>query len=157
MGSITEAVLPDAGRPGGPGGPGDRILFWPQVKGIVPFSRSTVWRMQRTGAFPLSVQVSPGRVGWWESELLVWTRSRLPHRLPEARPFEDAAALASRRRPGGPAVKGASSGYQAVRVETPASDAPISPVASAAPHGGRSRHARRSNGSPDQIAFDFGA
>lgn len=37
-------------------------------------SRSTTWRMQRTGAFPRSIALSPGRVGWRESELAAWPR-----------------------------------------------------------------------------------
>ncbi|CAN5308033.1 hypothetical protein BH10PSE1_BH10PSE1_13710 [soil metagenome] len=134
---------------GQPGGPGDRILFWPQVKRIVPFSRSTVWRMQRIGAFPLSVQVSKGRVGWWESELSAWKRARTPHRLPEARPFEPLSpqsearsGLATRRPPVRPVIE--------KRVEATAPE-----VAAATPE--RSRRGRRRAIAADQIAFDFGA
>lgn len=61
----------------------DRILPWSQVKVISGLSRTTVWRLQKTGDFPASVQVSPNRVGWWQSEILEWRRSRLPRRLPE--------------------------------------------------------------------------
>lgn len=63
----------------------DRILPWSQVKVICGLSRTTVWRMQRTGDFPASVQVSHNRVGWWQSELLTWKRARTPRRLPEPR------------------------------------------------------------------------
>ncbi|QAT15997.1 AlpA family phage regulatory protein [Brevundimonas diminuta] len=63
----------------------DRILPWSQVKVISGLSRTTVWRLQKTGDFPASVQVSPNRVGWWQSEILEWRRSRLPRRLPEPR------------------------------------------------------------------------
>lgn len=61
----------------------DRILPWSQVKVISGLSRTTVWRLQKTGDFPASVQVSRNRVGWWQSEILEWRRSRLPRRLPE--------------------------------------------------------------------------
>ena len=60
----------------------DRILPWSQVKIISGLSRTTVWRLQKTGVVPASVQVSRNRVGWWQSELLEWKRSRLPRRLP---------------------------------------------------------------------------
>ncbi|PSJ20388.1 hypothetical protein CVH10_17845, partial [Halomonas sp. ND22Bw] len=53
----------------------DRILPWSQVKVICGLSRTTVWRMQKTGDFPACVQVSQNRVGWWQSELLAWRRA----------------------------------------------------------------------------------
>lgn len=58
------------------GGPDDRLLPWPEVRKLVGFSRTTAWRMQRAGLFPGSIPVSPGRVGWWESELNAWKRER---------------------------------------------------------------------------------
>jgi len=63
----------------------DRILPWSQVKVICGLSRTTVWRMQKTGDFPACVQVSRNRVGWWQSEILAWRRARTPRRLPEPR------------------------------------------------------------------------
>ena len=63
----------------------DRILPWSQVKVICGLSRTTVWRMAKTGDFPACVQVSQNRVGWWQSELLAWKRARTPRRLPEPR------------------------------------------------------------------------
>lgn len=72
------------GKPS-PGELEDRILPWSQVKVISGLSRTTVWRLQKTGDFPASVQVSPNRMGWWQSELLEWKRSRLPRRLPTPR------------------------------------------------------------------------
>ncbi|WP_447941391.1 helix-turn-helix transcriptional regulator [Brevundimonas mediterranea] len=63
----------------------DRILPWSQVKIICGLSRTTVWRMSKTGDFPACVQVSQNRVGWWQSELLAWKRARTPRRLPEPR------------------------------------------------------------------------
>ena len=63
----------------------DRILPWSQVKIICGLSRTTVWRMSKTGDIPASVQVSQNRVGWRQSELLAWKRARTPRRLPEPR------------------------------------------------------------------------
>lgn len=61
-----------------PGGPRDRLLPWPKVRDMTGLSRTTAWRRQKAGDFPLAVQISPGRVGWWESELTTWKASRHP-------------------------------------------------------------------------------
>lgn len=58
------------------GGKDDRLLSWDQVEHIASISRSTAWRMERDGLFPGRVRISAGRVGWWESELNAWKRSR---------------------------------------------------------------------------------
>ncbi|MGO4408544.1 helix-turn-helix transcriptional regulator [Brevundimonas sp. M-11_2] len=58
------------------GGPEDRLLPWGRVRDIAGISRSTAWRMQQSGDFPTPVVVSPGRVGWWESELTAWKGAR---------------------------------------------------------------------------------
>lgn len=78
-----------------PGGPSDRLLSWEKVEDMVGISRTTAWRLQRTGAFPRRVSVSPGRVGWWESELTAWKQSRgsarpidPPPRAPVRKPLE---------------------------------------------------------------------
>lgn len=59
-------------------GGGDRLLPWPIVKHLTGLSRTTAWRLQRTGVFPQPVEVSPGRVCWREQELKGWTLSRVP-------------------------------------------------------------------------------
>jgi len=133
-----------------PGGPDDRILFWPQVKAISGLSRTTVWRMQRAGEFPVCVQVSRGRVGWWESQLLTWKRTRTPHRLPEPRPFhpvERPAGVATdiERAPGDP-VRTRDADR---RCRKPADLLAVDPVPVS--------RGRRRNASVDQIAFDFGS
>lgn len=58
------------------GGPEDRLLPWDRVQDMAGISRTTAWRMQRSGAFPTPVVVSPGRVAWWESELTAWKGAR---------------------------------------------------------------------------------
>lgn len=54
----------------------DRALLWPEVKHQTGLSRTTAWRMERRSEFPARVQLSPGRVGWWESEVSAWKMSR---------------------------------------------------------------------------------
>ena len=58
------------------GGPDDRMLNWREVQAIVGLSRTTVWRLQQIDAFPKPVSLSPGRVCWWETEVMAWRRSR---------------------------------------------------------------------------------
>lgn len=76
------------GAPVKTGGPEDRLLPWERVQDIAGISRTTAWRMQRTGDFPTPVTVSPGRVGWWESELTAWKsiRNSAKGLTPPARP-----------------------------------------------------------------------
>lgn len=68
------------------GGPEDQLLAWPRVHEITGLSRTTIWRLQRIEAFPRPVALSPGRVGWWQSELMAWrrTRSQGPFKPPKA-------------------------------------------------------------------------
>ena len=54
----------------------DRLLPWDRVHDITGLSRTTAWRMQRRGDFPIPVPVSPGRVGWSETELTAWKAAR---------------------------------------------------------------------------------
>lgn len=67
----------------------DRLLPWTKVKDITGLSRTTAWRLQKTGDFPLPVVISPGRVGWRESELQTWKASRAPRFAAEAAPKVD--------------------------------------------------------------------
>jgi len=58
----------------------DRLLSWPKVRDLTGLSRTTAWRLQRSGDFPCPVVISPGRVGWRESELAAWNASRRSRR-----------------------------------------------------------------------------
>lgn len=58
--------------------PPDRLLPWPKVRDLTGISRTTAWRLQKAGDFPLPVVISPGRVGWRERELETWKASRSP-------------------------------------------------------------------------------
>jgi len=41
----------------------DRLLPWRKVKDLTGLSRTTAWRLQKVGDFPVPVAISPGRVG----------------------------------------------------------------------------------------------
>lgn len=122
----------------------DRILPWSQVKVICGLSRTTVWRMQKTGDFPACVQVSRNRVGWWQSELLAWHRARTPRRLPEPRgitaammPVEPPKVRRNLDKP-----------KPSAQVETEAAALPEAPT--------KARKTRKAAVPENQTAFDFG-
>jgi predicted DNA-binding transcriptional regulator AlpA len=41
-------------------------------------SRTTLWRLERRGAFPARRQISLGAIGWIEAEVEQWIRCRVP-------------------------------------------------------------------------------
>lgn len=55
----------------------ERMLSWRQVRPLVgDIGRTTAWRLERQGAFPSSLPVSPGRRAWRESDILAWQAAR---------------------------------------------------------------------------------
>jgi prophage regulatory protein len=50
----------------------DRILRERDVKTMTGLSRTTRWRLERAGLFPRKRRISPGAVGWLESEVIGW-------------------------------------------------------------------------------------
>jgi prophage regulatory protein len=58
----------------------ERMVLWPEVHTLVGLSRTTIWRMERTGHFPRRVLLSARAVGWQESELKAWLSKRLAAR-----------------------------------------------------------------------------
>lgn len=121
----------------------DRILPWSQVKVICGLSRTTVWRMQKTGDFPACVQVSRNRVGWWQSELLAWHRARTPRRLPEPR---QPAPTGLNPKSAEPLPRRRQTPVEPVRASSPD---PAKP-----PQAGRRK--RKAGVPENQTAFDFG-
>ena len=65
----------------------DRIITQAELAKIVPFSRATLWRLQRMGNFPKRRQISPGRVGWLASEIEAFLAG-----LPQAKSLEPSAS-----------------------------------------------------------------
>lgn len=121
----------------------DRILPWSQVKVICGLSRTTVWRMQKTGDFPACVQVSRNRVGWWQSELLAWHRARTPRRLPEPR---QPAPTGLNPKSAEPLPRRRQTPVEPVRASSPDPETPQQ----------RGRRKRKAGVPENQTAFDFG-
>ena len=49
-----------------------RMLTVDEVLALVPFSRTTLFRMERKGLFPASYWPSPNRRVWFEDEVVAW-------------------------------------------------------------------------------------
>lgn len=50
----------------------DPILGVDKVERDVGLSRTTIWRECHRGRFPKPVKISPGRIGWFNSEIKAW-------------------------------------------------------------------------------------
>ena len=57
-----------------------RLLRFAEVRQRTGLSRSTIWRLERSGVFPRRVKVSVNVVAWRDDEVSEWIRSKLEHR-----------------------------------------------------------------------------
>lgn len=133
------------------GGPKDRLLPWYRVQEVAGFSRSTAWRMQRTGQFPRPVRISPGRVGWWESELTAW-KATCGGAIPAPRQRETAKA------PRLPGMARSMPALKAVQPPTGSGPPPIQSsleLAAVETSTPPRKRARARPAAPDQIDFGF--
>ena len=55
----------------------DRLLTRHEVEARCGISRSTVYRLMRSGQFPTPIKVGPRAVRWPASEIEAWIASRL--------------------------------------------------------------------------------
>ncbi len=122
----------------------ERLLAWPRVRDLFGLSRTTVWRLQKAGEFPLPIRISSNRVAWRQSELLAWHRARTPRRLPEPRgitaammPVEPPKVRRNLDKP-----------KPSAQVETEAAALPEAPT--------KARKTRKAAVPENQTAFDFG-
>jgi prophage regulatory protein len=49
-----------------------RMMTEKQVLGIIPVSRTTLYRMEKAGRFPKSTYISANRRVWFEDEITGW-------------------------------------------------------------------------------------
>jgi prophage regulatory protein len=68
----------------------DRFIFKPERRKMTGVSHPTWWRMEKRGEAPKCRQISPGRVAWFESELLEWMKTRPVSQLPSPKNIEKA-------------------------------------------------------------------
>ncbi|KRB40947.1 AlpA family transcriptional regulator [Phenylobacterium sp. Root700] len=118
----------------------DRILPWLRVRDIAGISRTTAWRLQNIGDFPRPVMLSPGRVGWRESDVRAWRASRVPRGQPAPAPlFEPCSS---------PPPKAAWTAKTEASCTAP-------PIASESPVRKRQATRRKRPAAADQLSFDF--
>lgn len=53
-----------------------RIVGQREVQALVGLSRTTLWRMEREGRFPLHLQLGHRRIGWIVDDIQNWINSR---------------------------------------------------------------------------------
>jgi prophage regulatory protein len=58
----------------------EKLLMLSQVRDIVTYSASHIWRLERLGQFPQRVRLGGNRVAWLESEVNSWVESKLAAR-----------------------------------------------------------------------------
>jgi prophage regulatory protein len=54
-----------------------RLLRFGEVRQRTGLSRSTIWRLERSGSFPKRIQVSVNVVAWREDEVTAWIASKI--------------------------------------------------------------------------------
>ena len=52
------------------------FIRWPEVQKATQISRSTAWRLEQAGQFPLRRKISANTVGWLQDEIESWVLSR---------------------------------------------------------------------------------
>jgi prophage regulatory protein len=54
-----------------------KLLRFPAVRERTGLSRSTIWRLERQGAFPRHHRISANAVAWVEDDIAKWIRSKV--------------------------------------------------------------------------------
>lgn len=59
------------------GGAAFKLIRFPAVRERTGLSRSTIWRLERQGAFPRHHRISPNAVAWVEDDVAKWIQSKV--------------------------------------------------------------------------------
>jgi prophage regulatory protein len=54
----------------------DRLVRFHEVHQMTGLARTTIWCLEKSGSFPGRRQIGPGSVGWLQSEIQEWVRTR---------------------------------------------------------------------------------
>jgi prophage regulatory protein len=60
--------------------PSQKLIRKKRLRELVPYSDTTVWRMEKAGTFPQRVKLAEGDMGavaWYEDEILNWLAGRV--------------------------------------------------------------------------------
>ena len=55
-----------------------KVLKIREVCRVTSLSRSSVRRLESQGLFPSKLQISPGRIGWSEDDIIEWVKAKRP-------------------------------------------------------------------------------
>ena len=58
----------------------EKLLMLSQVREIVPYSASHIWRLERLGQFPRRIRLGGNRVAWLQSEVNSWVEGKIASR-----------------------------------------------------------------------------
>ena len=56
--------------------PAEKLLSLAAVRDRTGLGRTTIYRLVAAGAFPMQLQILPGRIAWLDSEVSAWIASR---------------------------------------------------------------------------------
>lgn len=51
-------------------------IRWPELRKIVPLSRVSIWRLERSGKFPARIKIGDRAVAWRLTAVLEWLETR---------------------------------------------------------------------------------
>ncbi len=54
----------------------ERVIRRKELTEMVGISSTQIWRLEKAGLFPARRQISPGLVGWLESSIIEYLRTR---------------------------------------------------------------------------------
>lgn len=54
-----------------------KFLRRPQVQALTGLPTSTLYDLLSKGQFPRPIRITPGRVGWLETDVIAWQQRRL--------------------------------------------------------------------------------
>ncbi len=58
----------------------NRLLSLEQVRNLIPYSASQIYRLEQQKRFPRRLRIGPNRVAWLENEVNNWLQQRIDDR-----------------------------------------------------------------------------
>lgn len=58
----------------------NRLLSLEQVRHLIPYSASQIYRLEQQNRFPHRLRIGPNRVAWLENEVGAWLQQRIDDR-----------------------------------------------------------------------------
>ena len=59
--------------------PHGRVIGLKTLLGLIPISRTTIWRLEKNGLFPKRIQLTQNRVGWDLEDVERWILEKKTH------------------------------------------------------------------------------